>query len=97
MTTWTYIAFCPGVMSFAIPKLAVIALLVRLMAPRKLHYCILWAMGIAVQLTLLATVGILIRVIDKKCPPFNDVTLARPDHCVSVTVQVRWCLFAGCA
>ncbi|KAK7934897.1 hypothetical protein PG985_000392 [Apiospora marii] len=95
VTTWTYIAFCPGVMSFAIPKLAVIALLVRLMSPRKLHYWILWTMGITVQLTLLATVGILIRVIVEKCPPFNDITLKPPDHCVSVSVQVKWCLFAG--
>ncbi|KAK8066192.1 Integral membrane protein [Apiospora hydei] len=95
VTTWTYIAFCPGVMSFAIPKLAVIALLVRLMAPRKSHYMFLWGMGITVQLTLLATVGILIRVIDKKCPPFNDVRLDPPEHCVPIHVQVRWCLFAG--
>ncbi|KAK8046954.1 hypothetical protein PG996_015018 [Apiospora saccharicola] len=95
VTTWTYIAFCPGVMSFAIPKLAVVALLVRLMAPRKLHYWVLWALGITVQLTLLATVGILIRVIDKRCPPFNNVALEPPDHCVSISVQVNWCLFAG--
>lgn len=96
VTTWTYLAFCPGVMSFAMPKLAVVALLVRLMAPKKLHYWILWTMGIVVQLALLATVGILIRVLVEKCPPFNDITLGPPDHCVSVGVQVRWCLFAGC-
>ncbi|KAK7966881.1 uncharacterized protein PG986_001158 [Apiospora aurea] len=95
VTTWTYIAFCPGVMSFAIPKLAVIALLVRLMVPRKGHYMFLWGMGITVQLTLLATVGILIRVIDKKCPPFSDIRLDPPEHCVPVHVQVKWCLFAG--
>ncbi|KAK8038324.1 hypothetical protein PG994_015091 [Apiospora phragmitis] len=95
VTTWTYIAFCPSVMSFAIPKLAVIALLVRLLAPRKTHYMFLWGMGITVQLTLLATVGILIRVLDEKCPPFNDVRLNPPDHCVPVHVQVKWCLFAG--
>ncbi|KAK8034235.1 hypothetical protein PG993_009230 [Apiospora rasikravindrae] len=95
VTTWTYIAFCPGVMSFAIPKLAVIALLVRLLAPRKSHYLLLWGMGITVQLTLLATVGILIRVIDEKCPPFNDTRLDPPEHCVPIHVQVKWCLFAG--
>ncbi|KAK7954133.1 hypothetical protein PG988_014827 [Apiospora saccharicola] len=81
VTTWTYIAFCPGVMSFAIPKLAVVALLVRLMAPES---CTIGSYGLWAS-----------RVIDKRCPPFNNVALEPPDHCVSISVQVNWCLFAG--
>ncbi|KAK6833141.1 hypothetical protein PG995_012910 [Apiospora arundinis] len=95
VTTWLFLAAFPGVMSFGIPKLAVITLLVRLLVPRKSHYYFLWAMGIAVQLALLTTIGIQIWVIAKKCPPFNDITLEAPSHCISVGTLVKWCLFAG--
>lgn len=39
---WTIVSFCPGIMSFGVPKLAVVALLSRIMNPSKLHVIILW-------------------------------------------------------
>ncbi|KXH39960.1 integral membrane protein [Colletotrichum simmondsii] len=37
---WTTAAFCPGIMSFGLPKLAVVSLLVRLMNPDRYHKCL---------------------------------------------------------
>ncbi|EXF74539.1 integral membrane protein [Colletotrichum fioriniae PJ7] len=39
---WTTAAFCPGIMSFGLPKLAVVSLLVRLMNPGRYHKWSLW-------------------------------------------------------
>ncbi|KAK8117800.1 uncharacterized protein PG998_006081 [Apiospora kogelbergensis] len=58
-TLWVYAAYCPSVLSFGVPKLAVIALLVRLLVPSRTHFWILWSMGVLVQLALLGVVGLL--------------------------------------
>ncbi|CAN9258538.1 unnamed protein product [Alternaria alternata] len=39
---YTLAGFCPGILSFAIPKLAVVALLTRITNPSKRHKIILW-------------------------------------------------------
>ena len=40
---YTLAGFCPGILSFAIPKLAVVALLTRITNPSKRHKIILWS------------------------------------------------------
>ena len=39
---YTIAAFCPGILSFAIPKLAVVSLLTKLLAPSPAHRIFLW-------------------------------------------------------
>lgn len=91
---WIYLGSCLGVMSLAIPKLAVIALLIRLLVPGKAQRWVLWAMGAAVNLFFFSVVVIFLRTLAAKCPPFevNGV----PANCVPVATQVKYCLFAGC-
>lgn len=91
---WIYLASCPGVLSLAVPKLAVITLLIRILVPGKAHRRFLWAMGIAVQLFFMTAVAMFLRVLIGKCPPFQEGQI--PHNCVPPAMQVRYCLFAGC-
>ncbi|KAK8021819.1 hypothetical protein PG990_006957 [Apiospora arundinis] len=92
---WIYLASCPGVLSLAVPKLAVITLLIRILVPGKAHRRFLWAMGIAVQLFFMIAVAMFLRVLIGKCPPFQEGQI--PHNCVPPAMQVRYCLFAGSA
>ncbi|KAI7773404.1 hypothetical protein LA080_011059 [Diaporthe eres] len=42
---WTVMGFGPGVMSFGIPKLAVVAFLTHIMNPSRIHRIVLWGMA----------------------------------------------------
>ncbi|ROT35997.1 hypothetical protein SODALDRAFT_352843 [Sodiomyces alkalinus F11] len=53
---WMMAAYVPGIQTLGFPKLAVIALLGRLLLPTKLHRHILWTMGIICCLSLTAMV-----------------------------------------
>ncbi|KAK7421207.1 hypothetical protein QQX98_002337 [Neonectria punicea] len=89
---WTTAAFCPGVMSFGIPKLAVIALLVRLLNPGRLHKWVLWGMGIWCQLTLFATVGVLLG----RCMPARSLwDFSVEGTCFDTRILVAYCIYAG--
>ncbi|KAI1335274.1 integral membrane protein [Xylariaceae sp. FL0016] len=91
-TIWTMAAFCPGVMSFGFPKLAVVALLTRLLLPGKQHFYFLWALVIMSLLTLFATVGLLIG----RCYPVSYLWDKSIDgHCFSPNVQIYYSYFSG--
>ncbi|KAL2754398.1 hypothetical protein ACRALDRAFT_2108129 [Sodiomyces alcalophilus JCM 7366] len=53
---WMMAAYVPGIETLGFPKLAVIALLSRLLMPGRLHLWILWTMGIICCLSLTAMV-----------------------------------------
>ncbi|KAK7937654.1 uncharacterized protein PG986_014522 [Apiospora aurea] len=75
-TLWVYAAYCPSVLSFGMPKLAVIALLVRLLVPGRVHFWVLWLMGGLVQLALLGVVGSALGLLFSRCHPV-DYALGR--------------------
>lgn len=56
---WTISGFPPGVVSFGVPKLAVVALLTRIMNPSRWHTIFLWTMTGLCNLVLLGCVVIL--------------------------------------
>ncbi|OLN82373.1 hypothetical protein CCHL11_09781 [Colletotrichum chlorophyti] len=56
---WTIAGFPAGVMSFGLPKLAVVALLTRIMNPSKPHMMFLWGMSLFCLLNLIGCVVIL--------------------------------------
>lgn len=90
---WTMVGFCPGVMSFGLPKLAVVSLLTRLLSPGRKHKIFLWTMAIICLLSLLGCVVVLFA----RCTPSRslwefDVT---PDSCFSVWVLVDYAIYAG--
>ncbi|KAK8105787.1 hypothetical protein PG999_009146 [Apiospora kogelbergensis] len=93
---WTFAAFFPGLVSFACPKLAVIALLVRLLLPSRPHFWFLWSMGVAVQLAQFGTMGLFINDLVNKCKLFDSAQTPTPSgHCVPMHTQVRYYIFAG--
>lgn len=57
---WMMAAYVPGIETLGFPKLAVIALLSRLLMPSRLHLWILWTMGIICCLSLTAMVTTLL-------------------------------------
>lgn len=56
---WMMSAYVPGIPSLGLGKLAVIALLTRLLFPGKLHYWALWVLGSLCVATLVTTVSLL--------------------------------------
>lgn len=56
---WTIAAFCPGIFSFALPKLGVVALLTKLLEPSKIHRMFLWVSSSLITLLLFGCVIIL--------------------------------------
>lgn len=89
---WTTVAFCPSILSFGLPKLAVVALLTRLMNPGKAHKYFLWGMTVFCVLSLLATIGTLLG----QCQPaeslwnFDIQGTCAPKHHI-----VNYSLYAG--
>ncbi|KAL0780804.1 hypothetical protein CaCOL14_002139 [Colletotrichum acutatum] len=89
---WTTAAFCPGIMSFGLPKLAVVSLLVRLMNPDRYHKWFLWWLGIWCQLTLFVTAGLLLG----RCMPARSLwDFSVEGTCFDVNILVAYCIYAG--
>ena len=89
---WTTAAFCPGVMSFGLPKLAVIYLLTKLLNPSRWHKWFLWWQGIWCQLTLFATVGVLLG----RCRPARSLwDFSVEGTCFDNNILVAYCIYAG--
>ncbi|KAF9871286.1 hypothetical protein CkaCkLH20_11207 [Colletotrichum karsti] len=89
---WTTAAFCPGIMSFGLPKMAVVSLLTRLMNPGKYHKWFLWWMAIWCQLTLFVTAGLLLG----RCMPARSLwDFSVPGTCFDVSILVNFCIYAG--
>ncbi|KAK1486321.1 uncharacterized protein CCOS01_12464 [Colletotrichum costaricense] len=89
---WTTAAQCPGIMSFGLPKLAVVSLLTRLMNPGVYHKWFLWWMGIWCQLTLFVTVGLLIG----RCTPASSLwDFSIQGTCFSPDILINFSIYAG--
>ncbi|KXH44964.1 integral membrane protein [Colletotrichum salicis] len=89
---WTTAAQCPGIMSFGLPKLAVVSLLTRLMNPDVYHKWFLWWMAIWCQLTLFVTVGLLIG----RCTPASSLwDFSIEGTCFSPDILINFSIYAG--
>lgn len=89
---WTVIAFCPSILSFALPKLAVVALLTRLLNPSRFHKWFLWGMGVFCLLTLLATIGTLV---GQCLPPESQWNFDIEGKCAPKEDIIKYSLYAG--
>lgn len=90
---WTILGFPFGVMAFGIPKLAVVALLHRLMNPAKWHAILLWSMSLLCVASLIGCVVILFA----QCTPAKsqwDLSIT-DKTCISPWVLVHYAIFAG--
>ncbi|KAL2883139.1 hypothetical protein SGCOL_001327 [Colletotrichum sp. CLE4] len=89
---WTTAAFFPGIMSFGLPKLAVVSLLVRSMNPDRYHKWFLRWLGIWCQLTLFVTAGLLLG----RCMPARSLwDFSVEGTCFDVGILVAYCIYAG--
>lgn len=89
---WTTAAFCPGIMSFGLPKLAVVSLLTRLMNPGRLHKWFLWWLGIWCQLTLWVTAGLLLG----RCTPARSLwDFSIKGTCISTDILIWFSVYAA--
>ncbi|KAK2053312.1 integral membrane protein [Colletotrichum caudatum] len=89
---WSTAAQCPGIMSFSLPKLAVICLLTRLLEPGVFHKWFLWWMGIWCQLTLVATVAILVG----RCTPARSLwDFSVAGTCFDPSILINYSIYAG--
>jgi len=90
---YTMAAFCPGVFSFAIPKLAVVALLTKLLNPSPAHRIFLWCSS---GFTTLAIFGCVIILYAQCIPTRSQWDFSITDKtCWSPWVLVNYSIFAG--
>ncbi|KAK3990480.1 hypothetical protein QBC44DRAFT_349844 [Cladorrhinum sp. PSN332] len=89
---YTIFGFPPGVMSFALPKFAVVLLLNRLMNPSKYHRIFLWFLAFGSQILLLGCVVILFA----QCTPSaGQWNFSLEKKCWDPMVLVRYSIGAG--
>ncbi|KAE9568818.1 hypothetical protein CGMCC3_g15048 [Colletotrichum fructicola] len=80
---WMIVAYVPGIETLGFPKLAVVCLLSRLLAPGKLHLRILWALSIGCVISLTVTVMTLLL----QCsPPSAAWNFDLPRDCIKPKV-----------
>ena len=85
-------SYVPGIQTLGIPKLAVIALLTKLLAPSTLHFWILWGMGGIVSASLTAMVLALIL----QCTPTHALwTLTLPHNCLDPKILEGLAFYAS--
>ncbi|TQN67056.1 hypothetical protein CSHISOI_08389 [Colletotrichum shisoi] len=84
---WTIAGFDPGVMSFGLPKIAVVSLLTRIMNPSRWHALFLWCLSIFCLVNFSAIVAIY------KCTRLPG--LASPDFSYETSDLVIWTIVEG--
>jgi hypothetical protein len=90
---WTMVSFVPGVLSFALPKLAVVALLTRMMNPSRWHAIVMWVLAVWCLASLMGCVAILFA----QCTPTRAMwTFSIKGECWSPWVLVNYSIYAGC-
>jgi hypothetical protein len=90
---YTIAAFCPGILSFAIPKLAVVALLTKLLAPSPAHRIFLWCSS---GLTTAALFGCVIILYARCTPARSQWNFSVKGECWSIWILIKYGIFAGC-
>lgn len=91
---WTMVGFIPGILSFGIPKLAVVVLLTRLLNPGRAHKIFLWCLATVCLLSLMGCAVVLFG----RCTPARslwDFSVA-PESCFDVSILVNYAIYAGC-
>lgn len=85
--------FAPGLFGFITPKLAVVALLTRIMNPSRKHRIWLWSMTIGGGLIILVCVAILYAQCDP--PKAMWIVTIKNSKCWSPWILVDYAIFAG--
>jgi len=90
---WTILGFPFGIMAFAIPKLAVVALLQRLLNPNRWHQIFLWILA---SLCTGALLGCVVILFAQCSPAESQWNFAITDKtCIDKWILVDYAIFAG--
>lgn len=90
---WTMVGFWPGILSFATPKIAVVALLVRILNPGVPHRIFLWTS----TLLYWASLNVCIPVLLTTCDPAKglwDVHITKKS-CRNPWILIYYSMYAG--
>ncbi|KAF4429647.1 integral membrane PTH11 [Fusarium acutatum] len=87
------IGLVPGVLSLALPKFAVVNLLVKILFPSPRHVRLLWGLAIANLVLMLGAFGVRFSECD---PPEAQFTLYAPAKCRSSTAIIVYSVVVGC-
>ncbi|KAK2922512.1 hypothetical protein FoTM2_017365 [Fusarium oxysporum f. sp. vasinfectum] len=87
------IGLVPGVLSLALPKFAVVNLLVKILFPSPRHVRLLWGLAIANLVLMLGAFGVRFSECD---PPSARWTLYAPAKCRSSTAIIIYSVVVGC-
>lgn len=90
---WTILGFPFGLVAFGVPKLAVVALLVRIMNPSQAHKCFLWSLS---GLCLGVLFGCVV-ILYAQCTPASsqwDFSITEK-QCISKMILVYYAIAAG--
>jgi hypothetical protein len=90
---YTLAGFCPGIFSFAIPKLAVVALLTRITNPSRKHKIFLWAMTGSCLVILL---GCVVIIFAQCTPSRSQWDFSVQGTCWSPWILIYYAIMAGC-
>jgi hypothetical protein len=89
---WTMVGFLPGILSFALPKFAVVALLCRIMNPSRIHRIFMWTMTSLCTISLLGCIIILFA----QCTPSNSQwDFSVKGKCWNPWILVHYSMYAG--
>ncbi|KAK1856563.1 integral membrane protein [Colletotrichum chrysophilum] len=89
---WTIVGFPAGVMSFGLPKLAVVALLTRILNPSAWHKRFLWGLSLFCLLNLTANMVLLFTHCQ---PPRSQWDFDVPSTCLDKWILVSFAIYTG--
>lgn len=89
---YTIAGFCPGVLSFGVPKLAVVALLTKIMNPGRKHKIFLWTMA---SVCLVLLFGCVVFLFAQCTPARSQWDFAVKGTCWSPWVLIYYAIVAG--
>lgn len=89
---FSILGFTFGIISFTVPKLAVVALLVRLMNLSKWHKIFLWALSL---LSMAALIGCVIILYAQCTPVSSQWDFSIKGKCISPWILINYSIFAG--
>ncbi|OJI87158.1 hypothetical protein ASPTUDRAFT_40295, partial [Aspergillus tubingensis CBS 134.48] len=90
-----YINFALGIISFALPKLAVAALLSRFLNPTTIQRAILWGLTGFVALVSCICILVLFTMCDPARALWDTSLLSKGAHCRSSWILVDYAIFTG--
>ncbi|KAB5522977.1 integral membrane protein [Coniochaeta sp. 2T2.1] len=89
---WTMVGFLPGVMSFGLPKFAVVALLTRILNASRTHTIFLWTMT---TLCMASLVGCIVILFAQCTPSRSQWDSSVKGHCWDRWILVHYSMYAG--